>query len=306
MQRPHLLETVGSYATDQVTRGVADFLYGRSVETMGGGDLGDAATATLAVLHAVQTDDRDLFVQAVDALSRRRLRREAPWWMNDPLVFGVTLGAVKFDAGREWVRELLEFRIDNSTSEVRELASTLRDALDGNWLNHSTDKPVLLLVQWLVGRPPTPELVRETALKGGHGIQSGGAPTLADIARTRAYEVALAALAPPDPEAAEATGRVFANVRSHARFMGWLYWGVGLCTLALLSLSLLLWLSTVTDGWVKEVVDLLTFAGVPLAGLVPLVPWFIARRRIVDGVAKWVERKDFGYDRSVLDREAPD
>lgn len=294
-------EFFDSYVTDSAAAGFIDFLFGRPVPVPVSPDFTNAHTASLATFAALQNADEDLFQRAYSELSRRPPKAESPWLLNDPLIYGLVLGCVRFGADRSWLETVLKFRIQHSTGEPHDTASTFGDILAENWKSEANMRPLILVSKHLLGYDTSDPTLLNSVYQTVAGttfpyFQS----SFLNAIYLRSFDVVIVSKAPEDPQRQRVQSMVVGAVWKWSGAVGWAFWTTGLIGIVLSAFLFVLWIRGLPDGVVKDWVETLVSLGVPLIAMFPFWSWIDKRKRIVGRVRNWVSAGAFGFDPDVL------
>lgn len=293
-------EFFGSYATDPAAAGFSEFLFGRPVAVPPGPDFSNAHTSSLASFAALQSGDRALFQKAYAELSRRLPRAESPWLLNDPLIYGLVLGAVRFGGDRSWIESTLRFRVQHSTGEPHDAASTFLDILAENWKSEANMRPLVLVSRYLLGLdtddPGLLNSVYQTLVETPFPYFES---SFLNAIYIRSFDIVVLSKVPEDPQRKKALAVLSDSVWKWSESIGWIVWLTGLIAIAEIAAVFVLWVRGLASGDAKQWIETLSNVGAPLFTLFPFWPWIKMRKRIMARARRWAA-KDFGFDPVVL------
>lgn len=294
-------EFFNSYSSDLAAAGFVDFLFGREVNLPPEGDISNAHIAALAAFSAIQTGNEALFRKAYDELSRRQPQEDAPWLLNDPLFYGMVLGAVQFEVDRDWLQRTLVFRAEHTRGELREVTATLSDILSENWGSIANIRPVVLMARYHLGLDTS-----DTDLLNGVYRITTETPfpyresNFLNAVYLRAFDVTILSKAPEDPAKRNATADLIGLLWKRSGFMGWFVWLAGLAAWALIALALVFFVKGLADGEFRKWIETLAVLGVPIITAIPVIPWFKKRKKIVGRIQRITLKKLFGLAPDIL------
>ena len=290
-----------AYASDPAAAGFVSFLFGHPVEIPAEPDFSNAHTMSLAIFAAFQTGDDSLFRKIYNELSIRKLRTDAPWWLNDPLMCGLVLCAVRFGGDTSWLRTTLSFWIENSTDESHKTALTLVDILSENWGSEINIRPLVLLAQHLL----CSETIASSLLNSVYQMVTETPfpyfrSNFLNSVCLRAFDVVILLKAPEPPDRARALERMVNTALKRSRTRGWTVWWIILLCIVGLFAWLLLWVKGLDEGSVKQWIETLSLIGIPIVACLPIWQWISNRKRIVSKVQSFVAERYFGLDMEEL------
>ncbi len=111
-------------------------------------NLSNANDVALKVLQSIQTDSKDVFLEAYEQISRRKPKPESEWIYNDILIFSLTVGVCKFQIDKSWLLEALKKRISHSEGENRMVAQTFLDTINENFDSTNNCLPLMLVLKY--------------------------------------------------------------------------------------------------------------------------------------------------------------
>lgn len=130
-----------------------DFVYGNRIDMRGKIDWNDANQLTTYALAAISRNDREAFEQAYGHLSRREPSKEADWIYNDILLFSFLIGVKNFRVDTSWMKSTLDFRIQNTSDELKLISQTLLDILEENYESKNNHFPLVVVAKFLLNLP---------------------------------------------------------------------------------------------------------------------------------------------------------
>lgn len=290
-----------AYASEPAAAGFTSFLFGHPVEIPAEPDYSNAHTASLATFAAFQSRDDALFRKIYNELSRRRLRPDAPWWLNDPLMYGLVLCAARFGGDTSWLQTTLSFRVEHSTGESQKTALTLTDILSENWGNDINIRPLVLLAQYLL----CSEAIALSLLNSVyHMVTETPFPyyesNFLNSVCLRAFDIVILLKAIEPPVHALILGRMVETAWKRSRNIGRaVWWTIFACILVLFA-WLLLWVKDLGAGSMKQWIETLSLIGIPIVSILPIWPWISKRKRIVSKLQNFISVHYFGLDKDAL------
>ena len=290
-----------SYASEPAAAGFTSFLFGQPVEIPAEPDFSNVHIASLAIFGAFQTGDDSLFRTVYNELSRRKLRPDAPWWLNDPLMFGLVLCAVRFGGETSWLRNTLNFRAEHSTGESHKTALTFTDILSENWGSEINIRPLILLAQYLL----CSETIASSLLNSAYQMVTEETfpyyeSNFLNSVCLRAFDIVILLKAPESPDRTRAIERMIYTALKRSRTRGWTVWWIILLCIVGLFAWLILWVKGLGDGSVKQWIETFSLIGIPIVAVLPIWPWVSNRKRMVNKLQRFFAKRCFGLDMEVL------
>lgn len=288
-------------ASDETGAGFVEFLFGRDVALPDEADFSNAHVAALGTFHALQTADEAEYRRAYAEISRRQVRADVPWLLNDPLFYGLVLCAVRFGGEQTWLREALQCRVDHTAGEAREITTTFWDILRENWGNSANVRPLVLLARYHLGlETADTELLNQVYRMTTEKPFPYRESSFLNAIYLRAFDVVIQSKAPEDPVRRKAVEHTVQTLWGRARAVAWAVWTMGGCLLILALVGVVSWVKGIADEDVRAWIEALDIVGVPIIAVIPLWPWFNQRTRIMGRIQFFTLRNFFGLDPDVL------
>lgn len=286
-----------SYSSDPAAIGFTDFLFDRNV-TLKDNDFSNAHTATIGILSAIQTQDEELFHNVYNEISRRMPLVDAPWLLNDPLFYGLVIGAVTFNGDYHWIEETLLFRIENTKGELHEISKTLFDILSENWGSNVNLRPMILMARHhLKGNIVNSDLPQEVYRFLTENRFPYCKSDFLNALFLRAFDIAILSLAPEDPDRRKGITRLTGSLWTKALITGWAIWLITLSFCIVCFVIGVFWLNNLaSESTTKDWVETLSLVGVPVIIFLPIWPLISKRKKIVNAIKRFIGCYFFGLN----------
>jgi hypothetical protein len=144
---------VRQFESDEYTTALVDFLLGNLLRKSNNVSTSNANEISKQVFYALQNNDKELFSELYQEITRRKPKSDSEWVHNDILLFAVTLGTKKFNLNKQWLDEVLSIRIEHSHEESKLITQTYIDVLKGNLENAGNHRPLMIVLKYLLGFP---------------------------------------------------------------------------------------------------------------------------------------------------------
>ncbi len=125
------------------------FLQGNSIDSI---EVPEADLTFKQVLMSLKMDDKKLFTESYETLSTRKPSMRTPLVYDNPLLFSIICGVVKYGLEQDWIKSILTLRSQSdSNDEIKLISTTLRGILDGNYLDNKNHHATVIVFQSLLG-----------------------------------------------------------------------------------------------------------------------------------------------------------
>ena len=137
---------------DEYSTSFVAFLVGRKLSKVQNTS-SNANDISRSVLFALQNNNKQLFLDLYEEISRRKPNKDSEWVFNDILLFAVTLGVCKFKVNKDWVNGVLKLRLEHSQNESLLVAQTFADILSENLVNKNNYQALMLVMKYFLDLP---------------------------------------------------------------------------------------------------------------------------------------------------------
>ena len=284
-ERTSYLEQFGG---DTYLDAFVNFLRGQEIAVNNGSTSAHADELMLRILKDIQLSNKDGFCTAYGELSRRRPRADSDWVYNDLLLFSLTLGVSQFQSSSDWLRQTLEFRLNNGSSEKRIVARTFLDLLNGNLESTSNYQPLMIVMKHL-SKQPLGELnyvnsVYESLVNSS--FPTDDAPFL-NIIRLKALDVIVTSKNLANFERNQAVETFIQKFTKRSRQAAQLLWWIILICTVVATLRFCLWYFT-TDPANQEFVNGLVVL-LPIVGFGGFISLVLAnKQKMINVFQRWI------------------
>lgn len=125
------------------------FLQGNSIDSI---EVPEADLTFKQVLMSLKKNDKKLFTESYETLSARKPSMRTPLVYDNPLLFSIICGVVKYGLKQYWIDSILTLRSQSdSNDEIKLISTTLRGILDGNYLDNKNHHATVIVFQSLLG-----------------------------------------------------------------------------------------------------------------------------------------------------------
>jgi len=104
-------------------------------------------------LFALQTDNKRLFLELYEGISRRKPNQDSEWIYNDTLLFAMVFGVRKFALNKGWLDSVLKIRLEHTQNESLLVTQSFIDLLNDNLINKNNHQPLMLVMKYLLQLP---------------------------------------------------------------------------------------------------------------------------------------------------------
>jgi hypothetical protein len=142
---------IRQFESDEYTTALVDFLLGKVLSKNEDVSTSNANEISKQAFYALQNNDKSLFSELYQEITRRKPKPESEWVYNDILLFAITLGIKKFNLDKQWLDEVLSIRIEHSHEESKLITQAYIDILTGNLENTNNHQPLIIVLKYFLG-----------------------------------------------------------------------------------------------------------------------------------------------------------
>ncbi len=105
------------------------------------------------IFYALQKNDKKLFSNLYEEISRRKPKPESDWVYNDILLFSLVLGVSKFNFDKAWILDVLKIKLEHSQDENKSIAQSYIDICNNNLESKNNHILLTLVMKYHLGLP---------------------------------------------------------------------------------------------------------------------------------------------------------
>ncbi len=265
---------------DEYSMALASFLFGSKLSE-------DSKTSSNAndisrkIFYALQANDHFLFSKLYEEISRRKPNKESEWIFNDILLFAIILGVFKFKSNKEWIKNVLKIRFENSKEDSRIITQTFIDVLEENLINKNNHQALMLVMKHFLDLPINDENILNTIYEELiHKEFPYSKASFVNLICIKATDIIFLSKGLIDLQRQKAIDEFIEKFNKRISLFSALLWGFLFAAILLISVYCAFFYINATPEQAEELTRVLTI--LPFVGFSGLnIPIFIYRAKII-------------------------